>query len=158
MRQLALGKEVTKDAVCTADDDLYTVYGLCFITLAYAEVTGAGDGGASTIYLNEKTDSIPICAETTVTSDAVGTIYMVSGQPDNLLNGSLAPTIKIAGLLGTVTSGATGAGAMSPMIWNGGSSGITIEMTESGDDATLTMTWHVFYIPLEEGAYIEAAA
>jgi hypothetical protein len=160
--QLALaqmGRHVVKeDAVCTADDDLFTVYGACRINLMYAITTGVGDGGASTIAINEKTDSIAIAAATTVTSDAVGTIYYVSGQADNLLNGSLAPTIKVAGLLGTVTSGSTGAGAPCPMIWNGGTDGITIEMTETGDDATLTMDWHIWYTPLEPGAYIEAAA
>ena len=159
LRQLALGAEVVKeDAVATADDDLFTVYGLCLVTLMYGEVTGVGDGGASTIALNEKADSVAIAAATTVTSDAVGTLYMVSGQPNCILNGAIAPTIKIAGLSAEKDDTVDRAETHSPMIWNGGSAGITIEQTETGDDATLVIDWHVFYVPLEEGAYIEAAA
>jgi hypothetical protein len=72
LRLLGHGLErVKEDAVASADDDLFAVYGLNLITLMYGEVTGVGDGGATTIALNEKTDSIPICAATTVTGDAV---------------------------------------------------------------------------------------
>ena len=156
--RLLLGRHVVKSAsVLTADDDLFTVYGLVCVNLMYGEaVAGPGDGGASTIAINESADSIAIAAATTVTSDAVGTLYIVSGQGDALLNGGLAPTIKITALL--ATSGALWSPALAPMIWNGGSAGITIECTETGDDADLQIDWHVWYTPLENDSYIDAAA
>ena len=156
---LLLGRHIVKeDAVCSADDDLFTVYGLVRINMMYGEVTGVSDGGAGTIALNEKTDSIAIAAATDIQADAVGTLYLVSGQPNCILNGAIAPTIKIAGLSAENDDTVDRTPALSPMIWNGGSAGITIECTETGDDATLVIDWHIWYTPLENDSYIEAAA
>jgi hypothetical protein len=156
VRESALGIRVEKTAVSLADIDLFTVKGECLITLMYGIVTGVGDGGATTIALNEKADSIPIMAATTVTSDAVGEVYLVTGQPNALANGGLAPTLKVAGATAEHDSTVDRSPVVSPWIFDG-QAGLILELTQTGADATHAVKWVIFYIPLEDGAYIEAA-
>lgn len=157
IRETTLGLRVDKAGVLTADDDLFTVYGECLITLMYGVVTTVMDGGASTVALNEKASSIAIMAATTITSDAVGTVYLVTGQANATANGGLAPTVAVATATAEHDSTVDRSPVVSPWIFDGGTSGLIIESTETGDD-TGAITWTIFYIPLEEGAYIEAAA
>src|SRR3990170_570312 len=96
VRNVILGLRVEKTAISLADIDLFTVTGEVLITLLYGIVTGVGDGGATTIKLNEKTSSIDLCAATTVTSDAVGEVYLVTGDPTIIMNGTgSTPTLKV---------------------------------------------------------------
>jgi hypothetical protein len=157
LRESNLGLRVEKVGVLSADDDLFTCYGPCLVTLMYGIVTTVMDGGASTVALNEKAGSFDIMAATTITNDALNTVYMVSGHSLATANGGLAPTVGLATLTAEHDSTVDRSPALAPMIWSGGSAGITIESTETGDD-TGGITWVVLYIPLAEGAYIEAAA
>ena len=156
LRNLHLGLRVTKAGILSADDDLFTVTGQVLITLLYGEVTKVMDGGASTVKLNEKASSIDLCAATTITSDAAGEIYMLSGQPDALLNGGGTPVLKVGALTAEHDSATDRSPAHAPIIFDG-QSGLTIESTETGDD-TGEIKWTLFYIPLEDGAKVEAAA
>lgn len=155
--RVSLGFKVTKAGVLDADDDLFDFTGLNLITLMYGEVTTVMDGGASTVALNEKASSIAIMAATTITSDGVGTLYLVTGQPDAIANGGLAPTVAVAGATAEHDSATDRSPVVSPFIVNGGSGGLVIESTETGDD-TGEILWTVFYKPLEAGALVEAAA
>ena len=154
--KLAQGFEVVKDGVVAADDDLFTVVGMCMITLMYGEVTTI-IGGAATIIIEEKAGSIPLCAETTIDTDAEGTLYLLSGHPETILCGGGAPTIKVAGVLASHNTTVDYVPAHSPYIINGGADGVTIECTETGN-RTGAIEWTLYYLPLEVGAYIEAAA
>ncbi len=156
VRESALGIRVEKTAASLADIDLFTVNGECLITLMYGIVTGVGDGGATTIGLNEKASSIAVCAVTTVTSDAVGEVYLVTGQPNALLNGGIAPTLKVGGATAEHDSTVDRSPVVSPFIFDG-QAGLILELTQTGDDATHAVKWVIFYIPLEDGAFIEAA-
>lgn len=155
--KIALGFKVLKVGVLTADDDLFTVFGLNSINLMYGRVTTAMDGGASTVALNEKADSIPIVAATTITSDGLNTLYLVGGQPDVAFNGAGVPTVAVATMTAEHDSGVDRSASHTPIIINGGTAGVTIESTETGAD-TGGITWVIFYHPLEIGAYIEKAA
>lgn len=149
VRNVTLGLRVEKTAPSLADVDLFTVVGECMITCLYGIVTGVGDGGATTIKLNEKASSIDLCAATTVTSDAVGEVYVLSGDPAIILNGTgSTPTLKV----GNIKAGFN----EMPIIFDG-QDGLIIELTQTGDDATHAVKWVLFYVPLEDGAYIEAA-
>jgi len=151
LRELGLGIRIDKAGILSADDDLFTVVGQVMIRLIMGQVTTVMDGGASTVKLNEKTSSIDLCAATTITSDAVGEIYMLSGDAGAVVNGADAPTLKVGQLAGT---------PLSPLIFglgNGVLGSLTIESTETGDD-TGEIRWSLFYIPMEDGAYVEAAA
>lgn len=154
IREMALGLRVEKTGLVDATaDDLFNVYGKVLITLLIGECTGVGDGTVETILLNEKASTLDLCAATTVTSDAVGTMYRVTGDPAVILNGTgNTPIDVLVGLLSAFP--ATGG-----IVFNGGSAGLIIELTATdGSDATLAIKWELFYIPLEEGAYVEAAA
>ena len=151
LRELVLGIRVNKAGVLTADDDLFTVVGQVLITLLMGQVTTVMDGGASTVKLNEKTSSIDLCAATTITSDAAGEIYMLGGDAGAVVNGADAPTLKVGQLAGT---------PLTPIIFglgNGVLGSLTIESTQTGAD-TGEILWSLFYIPMEDGAYVEAAA
>jgi len=150
--KMALGFPVEKTAISLADIDLFNVYGKVKITLIEGEVTGVGDAGPTTILLNEKASSIPLCAATTVTLDAVGEIYRATGDPAVVLNGTgNAPVLKVAGLLSAFpeTGGFVfGLAGLAQLI---------IELTQTGADATHAVRWTLWYFPLEVGAYVEAA-
>ncbi len=148
---LHLGFPVEKSSSLSANDDLFTVTGQVLITLLYGELTTVTDGGASTVFLNEKASSIPLCAATTITSDAEGEIYMLSGDVGALMNGADAPTLKVGQLAGTPLTPfifGLGAGVLADLI---------IETTETGDDTGVVL-WTCRYFPLEPGALIAAAA
>ena len=146
-----------KVGILTADDDLFTVFGLNSINLLYGRVTTVMDGGASTVALNEKADSIALVAVTTITNDPLNTIYLLGGQPDIVFNGGKDPTVAVATMTAEHDSLTDRSASHTPIIINGASAGVTIESTETGAD-TGVITWVIFYHPLEIGAYIEAAA
>lgn len=149
IRETNLGLRVEKTLASVATADMFTVTGENLINLFYGIVTGVGDGGASTIAINEKASSIPICAATTVTGDVVGEVYTVQGDPDLILNGTGQVAVKHVGAL-------LSAFQHNPIIFDG-QTGLTIELTETGDDATHAVKWVILYIPLEDGASIVAA-
>ncbi len=149
VRESALGLRAVKTLASLATADMFTVTGENLITLFYGIVTGVGDGGATTIAINEKADSIAIAAATTVTSDAVGEIYLVLGDGILILNGTAnVPHLKTAYGL---------AAFQHDVFIMDGQAGLTIELTQTGDDATHAVKWVILYVPLEDGANIVAA-
>lgn len=149
VRETVLGVRATKTLASLATADMFTVTGECWITLMYGVVTGVGDGGVTTIAINEKDDSIAIAAATTVTGDLVGEVYLVVGDGTLILNGTgNVPHLKTA----------YGLAAFMPDGWLiDGQTGLTIELTQTGADATHIVKWVIHYIPLEEGSSIVAA-
>jgi hypothetical protein len=156
LMESVLGTRVVKTLASLATADMFTVTGECLITLFYGIVTGVGDGGATTIAINEKTSSIDLMAATTVTSDAVGTVYLLSGHGDIVSNGGAAPTMSVGQLTAEHDSATDRSPAHSPILFDGGT-GLTIELTQTGADATHEVKWVLFYIPLEENSSIVAA-
>ena len=156
--KIALGFKVQKTGgAVDADDDLFTVYGLNSINLLYGKLTTAQSGGAGTIALNEQADSIAIVAATTITGFAINTLLLAGGQPDIGFNGAGTPTVAVATMTAEHDSLTDRSASHTPIIINGGSAGVVIESTETGDRAG-EITWTIFYHPLEIGAFIEAAA
>ncbi len=155
--RVALGFKVTKASILSATDDLFDFVGLNLITLMYGEVTVAL-AGAGTVALNEKASSIAIMAATTIDSDILGTLYLVTGQANAIANGGLAPTVAVATASAEHDSATDRSPAHAPILINGGSAGLVIESTETGDDANGEILWTIFYKPLEVGAVINAAA
>ena len=150
LRETVLGVRVENTVAHVADIDLFTVTGEVLITLLYGIITGVCDAGVTTILLEEKSSSENLCAATTVTDDAVGEIYRVTGDPDIILNGTgSTPTLHVCGLLSAFP--ATGG-----ILFDGGT-GLTIELTQTGADATGAVKWVMLYLPLEKGANVVAA-
>jgi len=156
---LQLGFRVQKSSSLAADDDLFTVTGQVLINLFYGELTTVTDGGASTVLVNEKAGSVPLCAATTITGDAAGHIYVVTGHPEALLNGGGTPVVKVGAATSLTDDTVDRADNISPIIFglgNGALDELIIETTETGDD-TGVILWTLFYTPLEPGAKVVAA-
>ena len=156
--ELKFGQRVEKASVLTANDDLFDFVGECLVTLMFGEVTAALTG-AGTVALNETGSGIALCAVTTIDSDLIGTMYLVSGQGDSLLNGGQAnPVVKVATTTGAHTTTVDQTPAHSPILLSGGTAGLVIESTQTGTDASGEILWVLYYFPLEAGAIITAAA
>ena len=128
IRELNLGLHVEKSLAALADANIF----------------------ATTILLQEETGTQDLCAATTVTSDPVGTVYFLTGEMAVILNGTAnAPIVDIGACLTGMPH--------SPIIFGRTATANAIQLVQTGDDADLVITWHCYYVPLEEGAYVEAA-
>ncbi len=151
------GTRVTKVSTLASDpDDLFDVTGKVMITLMTGEVTTVV-ATTTTAQLLVKTSGEALSAATTITSDADGTMYLVSGQPDALFNGALAPTPLVAGLSAEHDSTVDRSPSHSPLIVGNAGGSLTIEQDLDGA-GTGAITWDLWFIPLEAGATVVAAA
>lgn len=147
-----LGTKVSKTNgdPTAATDALFTVTGKNLVTLLHGEVTTtlAGSMGAVTTTLQTTTNNRALCGASTITGDTAGTLYILTGDTDAALNGGAAPSDD-------VTSNTTG--VFAPVIVDGDG----IEMATSAATTMPTagvIQWDLFYLPLEAGAIIAAAA
>lgn len=150
VRETVLGLTAQKTKAALADGAIFNTYGRVLITLLTGSVTAAGDGGATTIKLQAGTSNIDLCAATTVTGDAIGTTYFLTGELAVILNGTgNTPIIDIGANLTGMPS--------SPVIFGRPATADTIDLVQTGDDATLAINWVLTYIPLDADAYVRAA-
>lgn len=158
-RQAGWGNIVTKtEDVEPVADDLFTVTGKVLITLLTGEVTNAIGAGPTDYALRVKTTNEAICAATGINGDAIGTMYIVSGQPNAALNGALTPTTRVAALTAEHDSTVDRSPAHSPMVVGLAGGSLTIESTHTAGDAADAIVWTLMYIPLEASASVAAAA
>jgi len=145
---LNLGYKVTKDcSLAAANDDLFTVTGKVLITLLTGQVESAALSGAESFQLRVKTSNEPLCAATTLDTDADGTMYVVTGDVGVALNGGDAPTANVT----------NGSGVpLMPLVVGQAGGTLTIESNTTGNGGTIA--WSLFYIPLEASASVAAAA
>ena len=141
LRKLMLGLKVDRDtAAMTTGLELFTVSeGNCLVTLMIGEVTTDIENTSVdfTIVADPTTGtSTNIAALLAVDDDEAGTLYTVNG---------VAATALQVGSSGSVP------GALQPFVVAPGA----IEITMSGAH-TGSVKWTVFYVPLEDGAYITA--
>jgi hypothetical protein len=145
-----LGKRVEKSLATLADGNLFTTYGQNLITLLFGQVTTQPDAGATTLKLQTETNTLDLCAATTITNDAIGTLYFLTGERAVILNGTgNVPIVDVGANLTGMPS--------SPIILGRTATADAIQQVQTGDDATGVIMWRLFYVPLENGAYIEAA-
>lgn len=138
------GRQVTKSStIASAPDALFDVTGKCMVTLMFGEVTSV-IATSTSLSLNTSTNNQVIAASTQITTDAAGTLYWVSGDPDLALNGADTPGIDAAFMK---------VGTLAPMIFNDDQ----IEMNVNSAGTGL-IEWTLYYLPLEDGATIAAAA
>lgn len=131
-------------------DDLYTVTGRCLITSLTGEVTTV-IGGAATMKLRDTTNSVDLCAATTIDTDDVGTMYALPGLSAQILNGTGGT--PVIGSVPNVTTPSSGAG----QIIGDAQAPLTISHVLDAAD-TGAVTWTLYYLPLVAGATITAAA
>ena len=149
-----LGYRVTKVsnlADGAGTDNLFTVTGRCLITSLTGEVTTV-IGGAATMKLTDITNSVDLCAATTIDTDAVGTLYALTSINTNILNGTGATPVvgSIPNITGAVNVGSVRyvGDAQAPL---------TIAHVLDAAD-TGAVTWIMYYKPLTATSSIVAAA
>lgn len=150
IRETTLGIKVQKTLASLTDANIFEMSGgEILITALYGVVTGVGDGGATTIKLQTQTNTIDLCAATTVTGDTVGEVYFLTGDKAVILNGTGNVPVKNVGSF-------LSAFPYAPIIIDA-TTADAIQLVQTGDDATHAVRWSVFYIPLTEGAVITAS-
>lgn len=140
------GYKVTKAHNLTSDNaDLFTVTGKVMVTLITGEVTTVV-GGAATYKLRVKTDNVDLCAASTIDTDAVGTMYMLTGDFGDTFHGNTAPVLKAA----------TANSLYGPFVLGLAGGTLTIESDMDAAD-TGVIAWTLYYLPLEASAAVVAA-
>lgn len=131
-------------------DDLFTVTGRVLITSLTGEVTTV-IGGAATMKLRDTTNSVDLCAATTIDTDAVGTMYALTNIAASILNGTgMTPVIgSIPNLTGSTNVFVRVVGDVQAPL--------TISHVLDAAD-TGAVTWTLSYWPLVSGATVAAAA
>jgi hypothetical protein len=131
-------------------DNLFTVTGRVLITSLTGEVTTV-IGGAATLKLRDITNSIDLCAATTIDTDAVGTMYALSSIAASILNGTgMTPVVgSVPNLTGSLHTDVRIVGCAQ--------ADLTIAQVLDAAD-TGAITWRLTYIPLMPGATVAAAA
>ena len=145
-----LGFAVTKTsdlASAAGVDDLFTITGKVKISLIEGEVTTVV-ATTTTMKLRVKTDNVDLCAATTITADADGTHYLFTGVASETLNGGITPVLRVGyGANGNIT----------PVVIGDASGTATLEHVLDGA-GTGAVLWTLYYMPLEAGASVAAAA
>ena len=148
-----LGFRVTKTsnlADGAGTDALFTVTGRCLITHLSGEVTTV-IGGAATMKLTDTTNTVDLCAATTIDSDAVGTMYALPGLSAQILNGTGGT--PVIGSIPNVTTPSSNAG----LIIGDVQAALTISHILDAAD-TGAVAWVLYYKPLTASSSITAAA
>ena len=147
-----LGYCVTKTSSLadgSGTDDLFTVTGSNMLTLLIGEVTTIV-ATTTTMKLRDTTNSIDLCAATTITTDAVGTMYALTNIAGSILNGTgMTPVV------GSVPNLTGSTNFMVRVI--GGATPLTISHVLDGA-GTGAVKWTAFYKPLSATSSIVAAA
>lgn len=148
-----LGYSVTKVsdlADGAGTDNLFTVTGRVMITSLTGEVTTV-IGGAATVKIRDTTNSVDLCAATTIDTDAVGTMYALTNIAASILNGTgMTPVI---GSVPNLT------GSTNYMVRVVGDAQAPLTLAQVLDAAdTGNITWVLTYMPLVSGATVTAAA
>lgn len=144
-----LGIRVEKSLSTEANANIFTTYGRNLITLLFGQVT-TNPSGASTVKLQTETNTIDLCAATTIDADAIGTMYFLTGEVAVILNGTAnAPILDVGANLTGMPS--------SPVIFGRALTADAIQTVQTGADSQGVIRWVLFYVPLDDGSYIEAA-
>lgn len=140
----AYGRRVTKVGdVSGTEDRLFTVTGKCLITMLVGECTSV-IATTTSLQLRTSTNDIVLHASTDIVTDVVGTLYMLSGDPDDVLNGGSVPNADVAFIK---------TGTIAPILMNDDA----IDQIVDGAGTGL-IEWSLYYIPLEASASIASAA
>lgn len=142
-----LGYRVQKTATLAASgaaDDLFDVTGMVYITLFVGIVT-TQNAANTDLTIREKTGSFGIAALTVIDSDNADTVYTVTGDASQTLNGGAAPDLNYAG----------NEGQNQRFLFNGD----TIEArVDGGTGGTGVIDWTIFYYPINTDARVVASA
>lgn len=129
--------------IASAPDALYDVTGIAEITRMVGIVTSA-IGTSSSMSINTSTNDMVISASTQVTSDAIGNIYVVTGD--------LGLGFNSGGVVG-VDGAVLDVGTVAPFYISDDQIEMNVNTAGTG-----LVTWHLWYKPISQGASVVAAA
>lgn len=139
-----LGYNVVKlGNVNATTDPLFVVSGKCIVTMLVGEVTSVV-GTTTSLQLTTSVGSRVLCASTDIVTEIANTLYMLSGDPDDVLTGT---TQNVVGLAIQKT------GVQTPFMINDNVINQTVDAAGTG-----LIEWNLYYIPVEAGAAITSAA
>ena len=140
----AYGNRVVKaSTIASQPDALFDVTGKCLITLMVGEVTSV-IATSTSMSINTSTSDAVLSASTQITTDALGTLYVVCGDLGLGFNAGGVPNVDAAML---------DVGTIAPFLMNDDQ----IEMNVNSAGTGL-VEWTLYYLPLESGALVVAAA
>lgn len=150
--QLGILVRKTED-LASAPDVLFDVTGMVFINRLVGVVRTVV-ATTTTLKLQRVTGTVDMCSATTITTDAVGTMYYWSGDTGTVLNGADAPVVGFASL------------ANAPLLpipfgipaTSGGSLNTENIQAVLDGAGTGAIEWFLWYTPGEIGAKVTAAA
>jgi hypothetical protein len=148
-----LGFRVTKTsnlADGAGTDNLFTVTGRCLITHLSGEVT-TQVATTTTMKLSDVTNTVDLCAATTITSDVVGTMYALPAVSAQVLNGTGGT--PVVGSVPNIATPSAGAGQIIGDV----QAALTIAHVLDGA-GTGAVAWVLYYKPLTAASSIAAAA
>ncbi len=148
-----LGFRVTKTgnlADGSGTDNLFTVTGRCLITHLSGEVT-TQLATTNTIKLSDVTNTVDMCAATTVLNDIVGTMYALPGLSAQILNGT--GDTPVVGSIRNWTTPSSGAAQIIGDV----QAPLTVAHVLDGA-GTGQIAWVLYYKPLTAASSIVAAA
>ena len=132
-------------------ENIFTVSGgLVLMTLLVGERTIIQAGGASNLDLEVDPTAgaaVVLCIPTVVTTDPVGTLYTITGNPADAVYAGLAVQGGMAG--GALATGQNTHGWVVPPG--------TVEWRESAGAGTGSIQWTMYYVPIDPGASVAAA-
>jgi len=132
-------------------EDIFTVSnGLVLMTMLVGERTVIQGGGVSNLDLQIDPTAgaaVALCIPTVVTTDAVGTLYTITGNPADAVYAGLAVQGGMSG--GALATGQNTHGWVVPPG--------TVEWRESAGAGTGEIQWTMLYIPIDVGASVAAA-
>lgn len=145
LRTLLLGRKVTRataDCITGAAVALFTVSGgEVLVTLIKGQVTtiiGAGATNAKLQFNPTTGTTNDMCANLDIDSDEVGALYSIDGAPATAMLRSESGAVRNMQNAGVIV----GLG--------------DIEFITSAD-RTGSIQWELFYVPIDDGAYVTAA-
>ncbi len=134
---------------------LFTVTGQVLINLFIGEVTTAMAGVSLDVSIRESDNNVLLSAVTIIDSDAAGTLYLLSGHRDLLLNGGLAPVVGVAQMTGEHDSTVDRSPALAPILLGLAGGSVNIEQVIVGTPANSeVIVWTLWYYKLEASALI----
>lgn len=144
LRELNLGMKVERAAAALPQTTASALFNIKNGRVALTQIIGQVTTIIQTQANNTKLVSNPtsgtdvdICAVLDITADEVGTLYSISGLASDALIGTAAGAVS---------------GQVRNVILNAGSLDLNCAASNTG-----AIKWTLFYYPIDDGAYVEAA-
>ena len=130
--------------VATSTDDLFVVSGKCLVTALVGEVTSVV-ATTTSLQLVTSVGTRTLCASTDIVTEIAGTLYVVTGDQDEVLSGTTQNTVGFA----------MSATRFEKPLFMINDNVIVQSINGAG---TGLIEWNLFYIPIEAGATITSSA